>query len=170
MWRSCSLTFDELGNYARAMDFLQLDAGSVWASNNLIRHYVREGKLAQAKEIAEKFKETGGVGFKLMKVCIENPSSPEVMSLAREQAAGLLADSDPEPHYVIADDFLFCGQQDLAVQNLKIAIAGNFCAYTGLQNDSAWTKLRGTPEFAELLSAAKQCRDNFLSERSEATH
>jgi len=105
-----------------------------------------------------------------MKVCIENPSSPEVASLAREQSAGLLGDSDPEPHYVVAFDFLFCGQQDLAVQNLKTAIAGHFCAYTGLQNDSAWAKLRGTPEFAELLSAAKQCRDNFLSERSQAAH
>ena len=42
MLRSCSFTFDQLGNYARAMDFLQLDAGSVWASNNLMRHYVRD--------------------------------------------------------------------------------------------------------------------------------
>ncbi len=170
MWRSCALTFDQLGNYARAMDYLQLDAGSMWASSNLMRHYLRDGKLAQAKELAGKFNETGSRDFRMMKVCFENPSSPEVASLAREQAAGLLADSDPEPAYVVAPDFLFCGQRDLAVQLLKSSIAGHFCAYTGLQNDSAWTKLRGTPEFAELLSAAKQCRDNFLSERSQAAH
>jgi len=170
MWRSCALTFDQLGNYARAMDFLQLDAGSIWASSNLMREYVREGKLAQAKELADKFNETGSRDFRMMKACFENPSSPEVASLAREQAAGLLADPDPEPAYVVAPDFLFCGQRDLAVQLLKSSIAGHFCAYTGLQNDSAWTKLRGTPEFAELLSAAKQCRDNFLSERSRAAH
>jgi hypothetical protein len=74
---------------------------------------------------------------------------------------------DPEPHYVIAGDVLFCGQRDLAMQMLKSSIAMHFCAYTGLQNDSAWAKLRGTPEFAELLSAAKKCRDNFLAERSQ---
>jgi hypothetical protein len=79
-----------------------------------------------------------------------------------------LADPDPEPRYVGTVDFLFCGQKDLAVQLLKSSIAGHYCAYTGLQNDSAWAKLRGTPEFAELLSAAKKCQDNFLAERSQA--
>ena len=78
-----------------------------------------------------------------------------------------LADPDPEPRYIVAGDLLFCGQKDAAVQLIKSAIAGHFCAYTGLQNDSAWTKLRGTPEFAELLSAAKQCRDDFLAQRSQ---
>ena len=168
MWRSCALTFDQLGNYARAMDFIQLDAGSMWASSNLMRHYLREGKLAQAKELADKFSENGSRDFRMMKVCMENPSSPEAASLSRESAAGLLADPDPEPAYVVAPDFLFCGQHDLAMQLLKSSIAGHFCAYTGLQNDSAWTKLRGTPEFAELLSSAKQCRDNFFAERSQA--
>jgi len=84
--------------------------------------------------------------------------------------AARLADPDPEPRYVVAADMLFCGQKDAAVHLLKSSIAGHFCAYTGLQNDSAWAKLRGTPEFAELLSAAKQCRDNFLAERSQAAH
>ena len=88
----------------------------------------------------------------------------------REQDARLLADPDPEPRYVVAGDLLFCGQKDLALQLLKSSIAGHYCAYTGLQNDSVWTKLRGTPEFAELLSAAKQCRDDFISERSQPAH
>jgi len=167
--RSCAFTFDQLGNYARAMDFLQLDAGSEWASDNIMRHYIREGKLAQAKEIAEKFKESGR-GFRVLAACIENPSSTEAATLAREWAATILAAPDPEPHYVVAGDVLFCGQKEAAVQLLKSSIAGHFCAYTGLQNDSAWAKLRGTSEFAELLSAAKQCRDNFLAERSQAAH
>jgi hypothetical protein len=46
-------------------------------------------------------------------------------------------------------------------------IGGHFCAYSGLQNDSLFASLRGTPEFAELLSAAKQCRDDFLAQRSQ---
>ena len=84
--------------------------------------------------------------------------------------AARLADPDPEPRYVVAADMLFCGQKDAAVQLLKSSISGPFCAHAGLQNDSAWAKLRGTPEFAELLSAAKQCRDNFFAERSQAAH
>jgi serine/threonine protein kinase/TolB-like protein len=167
--RSCALTFDQLGNYARAMDFLQLDAGSEWASDNITRHYMRDGKLAQAKEIAEKFKDSGR-SFPMMRACLENPSSADAATLTRQRAATILAAPDPEPHYVVAADVLFCGQKDLALQLLKSSIAGHFCAYAGLQNDSAWAKLRGTPEFAELLAAAKQCRDNFLAERSQPAH
>jgi len=163
--RSCAFTFDQLGNYARAMDFLQLDAGSEWVSGSIMRRYIRDGKSAQAKEIAEKFQDRRA--FRLIKACIENPSSAEVASLAREMVAARLADPDPEFRYIAAADLLFCGQKDAALQLLKSSIAGHFCAYSGLQNDSTWAKLRGTPEFAELLSAAKQCRDNFLAERSK---
>jgi TolB-like protein len=170
MLRSCSFTFDQLGNYPRAMDFLQLDAGSVWASDNIMRHYLRDGKLAQAKEITEKFKDVYAFGFPAMAACIENRPSADVTSRFREEEASLLAAPDPEPRYVVAGDFVFCGQKDLALQLLKSSISGRYCAYTGLQNDSLWAKLRGTPEFAELLFAAKQCRDDFISERSQAAH
>ena len=170
MLRGCVFTFDQLGNYARALDFLQLDAGSEWASSNIVRHYVREGKLEQAKEIAEKLKDVPAPGYRMMAACLETPSSPDVASFVREAEAARLADPDPEPRYVVAPDFLFCGQKDAAVRLVKSAIAGHYCPYTGLQNDSIWTKLRGTPDFAQLLSAAKQCRDDFLSERSQAAH
>jgi serine/threonine protein kinase/TolB-like protein len=167
MLRSCAFSFYELGNYERAMDFLQLDAGSQWASNNLIRHYIRDGKLAQAKEISDKFKGASAPDYRMVTACLENPSAPEIASLARETVAVRIADPDPEPRYVVASDALFCGQKEAAVQLLRSSIAGHYCAYTGLQNDSVWTKLRGTPEFNELLSSAKQCRDNFLAERSQ---
>lgn len=168
--RSCAFTFDELGNYPRAMDFLQLDAGSEWAENNVMRHYIREGKLAQVKKIAEKRQDISRFGYGMIAACIGNPSSPDVARLARDVVATRFTDPDPEPRYIVAGDLLFCGQKDAAVQLIKSAIAGHFCAYSGLQNDSVWTKLRGTPEFAELLSAGKRCRDDFISERSQPTH
>jgi len=168
--RSCAFTFDQLGNYARAMEFLQLDAGSMWASNNMMREYIRDGKLAQAKQFADKLRDMSQFDYQMMMVCIENPSSADVAPLARGVVATRLADPDPEPRYIVAGDLLFCGQKDAAVQLIKSAIAGRFCAYTGLQNDSVWTKLRGTPEFSELLSAAKRCRDDFISERSQPAH
>jgi hypothetical protein len=166
--RSCAFTFDQLGNYARAMDFLQLDAGSAWSASNVMRHHIRDGSLAQAREIAEKHKDRNQFGFQMMAACLENPASAEVASLARADAARLIAAPDPEPRYVLAGDLLFCGQRDLAVGSIKSSIAGHFCAYTGLQNDSVWAKLRGTPEFSELLAAAKKCRSDFLAQRSQA--
>ncbi len=165
--RSCAFTFNQLGNYTRAVEFLQMDAGSQWSQNNVMRQYLREGKAAQAKDIAEKLQASLGPGYAMVATCIEKPSSPEIASLGREAVAIRLADPDPEPRYVVAGDLLYCGQKDGAVQLIKSAIAGHFCAYSGLQNDSVWAKLRGTPEFAELVSAAKQCRDGFLAERGK---
>jgi len=49
-YRSCAFVFDALGNHARAMDFLQLDAGSDWVSRNLVLHYIVSGNLAQARQ------------------------------------------------------------------------------------------------------------------------
>jgi serine/threonine protein kinase len=167
MLRSCAFTFDQLGNYTHAMDFLQLDAGSQWAANNIMRHDMRDGKLAQAREIGEKFNGNSNFNFRLAAVCIDNPSSPDIATIARKEADGLLADPDPEPRYIVASDILFCGQKDIAIHLLKSAIAGRYCAYAGLQNDSLWAKLRGTPEFKDLLTEARQCRDNFLAERAK---
>jgi hypothetical protein len=146
MLRSCSFTFDQLGNYSRALDFLQLDAGSIWVSNNLARHYIRDGKLAQARELAQKF--SGETWAPMMTACIDNPSSANSAKLTREGGAALLANPDPEVSYVVAPDFLFCGQKDLAIRLVKNSIAGQ--------------------EFSELLSAAKKCQSDFLAQRSQA--
>ena len=159
--RSCSFTFDQLGNYARAVEFLQLDAGSEWSSNNIARHFIRDGKLAQAKEFAQKT-------YPIFPACLESPSSSSTTTIVREAGAKFLTDPDPEVHYVVAGDLLFCGNKALAVELVRTSIAGHYCPYTGLQNDSVWAKLRGSPEFSELLSAAKKCQSDFLAERSQA--
>jgi hypothetical protein len=39
-----------------------------------------------------------------------------------------------------------------------------------LQSDPMLVKLRGTHEFSELLSAAKECQHRFLAERNQSLH
>src|SRR5208283_5233990 len=68
-FRSCVLTFDQLGDYARGLVFLQLDAGSTWSDGNLMRHDIREGKLTQALELARR------ADIQPMIACLEDPSS-----------------------------------------------------------------------------------------------
>jgi len=80
----------------------------------------------------------------------------------------MLADPDPEPRYVVAGSTLYCGQKDLALRMIRSAVDDHFCAYSGLQNDSLFATLRGTPEFVALVDDAKRCRDTFLSKRSES--
>jgi serine/threonine protein kinase len=164
-FRSCSFTFDELGNYGRAMDFLQLDAGSDWVSRNIVSHSIRAGNLAQAREQSEKSGDTNIA--RMIRACLHNAPTAEVDKLAREVAPEILANPDAENRYLISSDFAFCGQKDIALRLLKSSVAGKYCAYTAMQNDPMFATLRGTPEFTELLSAAKQCQSDFLAQRSQ---
>ena len=157
--RSCVFTFDQLGNYARAVEFLKLDSGSVYSDTNLMAHYLRDGNLRQAKELAVRVKNQPMID------CLNG--TLQANQLDQQAAAAIIADPDPEPRYVIAGDFTYCGRKDIALGMIKSAIDHHFCAYSGLQNDSVWAKLRGTPEFAELVSEAKTCRDDFLAKREQ---
>jgi serine/threonine protein kinase/TolB-like protein len=164
-FRSCSFTFDELGNYGRAMDFLQLDAGSDWVSRNIVSHFIRASNLAQAREQSEKSGDTGVA--RMMRACLHNAPTAEVDKLARVVAPEILANPDAENRYLVSTDFAFCGQKDVALRLLKSSVAGKYCAYAAMQNDPMLATLRGTPEFNELLSAAKQCQSDFLAQRSQ---
>ena len=160
--RSCAFTFEQLGNYDRAMEYLQLDAGSGWARSNIVRQYIRAGNVAQAREVAQKI----GTPFsEMIMACAENPASERSVKAVREQAEEALADPDAEVHYIVASDYLFCQREDLALNLLKTSVDGHYCAYSGLQNDSLWASLRGTQDFTALLASAKKCQDDFLAAR-----
>ena len=92
---------------------------------------------------------------------------PQSLARFQREAQAALSDPDPEPHYIIAGEFLYCGRKELALEMIKSAVDAHFCAYSGLQNDSIWAKLRGTPEWAELVSEAKKCRDEFMEKRDK---
>jgi len=64
----------------------------------------------------------------------------------------------------------FCGEEDAALRLLKSVIEAKYCAYTALQKDPLLAPLRVTPEFTQLLSAAKQCQDNFFAGRTQVSH
>ena len=64
----------------------------------------------------------------------------------------------------------YCGEKEVAFELLKTSIEGRYCAYQALEKDPLLAPLRGTPEYSQLLSAAKQGQDNFLAERSLLSH
>ena len=167
-FRSCGLTFEEMGNYSRAMDFFRLDLGSQWVSNNLIRHYVRTGDLAQAREAAEKVKDTHN--NRLLMAYLNKASSAELDSITKDAASDAMANPDAENRYITGGVFAFCGEKDVALHLLKSSVAGNYCAYKALQSDPMLANVRGTAEFGDVLAAAKKCQSDFLAERSKTSN
>jgi hypothetical protein len=80
-----------------------------------------------------------------------------------------LALLDPEPKYHAGAVLSFCGQQESALKLLKRAIEQNYCSYSALRSDPLLAKLRGTPEFNQLLSAGRQCQERFLAEQKNSS-
>jgi serine/threonine protein kinase len=165
-FRSCVFTFEQLGNYARAKDFLDLDVGSAWAASNMIRLYIRDGNLGPVRDLAEKFRDQQWSPEML--ACVDHRGSENAAKLAQQEAEKVFADPDPEVHYVVASDALFCGQKALALRMIKTSIEGHYCPYEGLRNDSIWAELRSAPEFPELLAGAKKCQEDFLARRAQS--
>ena len=172
-YRSCSLTFLEQGNFARSLDYIQLDAGSSWAEGSVVALSIRAGNLSQAREQSVKLKDRSVENRPVDRMvydCLNHAPAAYLDKEARELAPTVSSFHDPEARYLNAGTFAFCGQKDLAVRLIKGAIAGHYCAYTDLQTNATLSNLRGSPEFAELLSVAKQCQDDFLAGRSQAAH
>jgi hypothetical protein len=101
----------------------------------------------------------------LARTSLTQPPSPELNQAAREIEPQMLANPDPENRYLSATFMAVCGQKDAAQRLLKAVIDGKYCAYTALQKDPMLSSIRSMPEYPQLLSAAKQCQDNFLAER-----
>jgi tetratricopeptide (TPR) repeat protein len=168
-FRSCSLVFDLLGNTERGMEFLRLDLGSEWVLGNLPLHFERAGKLAEARESAKKIP-ASHPDRGLLAACLDQPPAAKLETEVSASMPAFLADPDAENRYWNASLLASCGKQDVAVRLLKSAIEGHYCAYAALHSDPLLATLRTTPEFSKLLSAAKECENNFLSERAPGSH
>jgi len=172
-FRSCSLTFLSMGNPSRALDFLRLDAGSDWANRNVVRVLLAEGKLTDAREALQKVPPDRAIST-FWTACLNRqaatPSRAEPELVSGEALAALQSNPDAENRYLFAGDMAFCGEKTAALKLLKTAIDGRYCAYQGMQKDPMLAPLRGTPEFTQLLTAAKNCQDSFLAEQTQLSH
>jgi serine/threonine protein kinase len=169
-FRSCSLAFMQLGEPQRAMEFVRLDAGSEWAANKVASILLGQGRLAEARQTIQRTSDVPIMGRDLLQACLDPQQTSQFDRAAQKIEAAALAGVDAEPRYWVGTLLSYCGQKDAAVRLLRSAIEHNYCAYTALQTDPLLVKLRGTPVFSELLSAAKQCQNRFLAQRDQSPH
>ena len=165
--RSCSWAFMQLGQLQRAMEFVRLDAGSEWAARQTAFVLMDQGKLAEARQSIQRTSDLPLMGRDLVQACLDPRQTSQLDLAARKMEADALAQLDSELRYITGALLSYCGQKEAAVRLLRRAIEQNYCAYTALQSDPMLVKLRGTPEFSELLSAAKECENRFLAERNK---
>jgi len=152
-WRSCAQVFMQMGKTERAKDFVALDADSEWAAFTGPNILLREGKLNEARESVKLKSASPGLRRDVLEVGLGLRLPSDFDRNVREVEREAMAITDPEPKYFSGAILSFFGQNESALRLLKRAIEQNYCSYSALQTDPLLAKLRGTPEFNQLLSA-----------------
>jgi eukaryotic-like serine/threonine-protein kinase len=165
--RSCSVTFASSGNLERARTFMNLDAGSDWSNNAGVSLLMREGKLDQAREFAQRLPDTPFYARNFLDSCLQGRSGPEFDRISREAESRLSGIPDSEPGFYRGMEMVFCNQPQIGWRMIGDAISKGYCGYETLRNDSFLAKSRQTPEFGRVLSEAKLCHDRFLAARNQ---
>jgi len=160
LFRSCAWTFMELGQTPRALDFVNLDAGSEWAEYVMPSIQIREGKLVEARESVKKIASNPRYHRDLMEACLGMRPASELDKITADSEASVLAEPDPEPWYYEGTIMAFCGKPDRALHMLKAAVEQNYCAYSALLADPLLAGLRSNKDFDTVLTAAHQCQES----------
>lgn len=164
LFRSCAWTFLYMGQPERAREYVQLDTGSEWANWVTVSILVEEGKLKDARDVLKKVPATARYHRDLAEAVLGLRPPAELDRIAQENTTSLAVGDDPENSYYQGSLLAYAGKKDAAVHMLRMAIEQNYCSYSALENDPLLDKLRATPEFAELLKAARFCQEPLLAE------
>ena len=164
-FRSCAGLFYLVGQYDRAMDFVQLDAGSEWSNNVAIFVLLREGKTSESIARLHQLPDSGFFHTRALEACYSSPKAPASQKLLDQFQKEISAYRDPEPRYTHAGLFNPCLGNDFTARLVKSAIGSGFCAYDYLRADPAMAAFRSSSEYPAVLAQAQQCRDRFLAER-----
>jgi hypothetical protein len=140
--------------------------GSEWAAWATTHILVREGKLAEARESAKTVSANPYYHRDLLTTCLQPQPPTDLDRIVQQTETSTLAEPDPEGWYHEGSIVAYCGSNEVALRMLKSAIAQDYCSYSALRSDPLLAKLRGTPEFSELLSAAKECQNRYLQNTS----
>jgi len=166
-FRSCAFTFFELGENQRAIEFLELDAGSEYANNVMPSILLRQGKVSEAREIVDKMSMRPPWNGGILERCLTAHSASEVEQTVKDLEPSLLLERDPEMKYFQSSLMAYCGQYGIAANVLKTAIAQNYCASVALEKDPLFNRFRQKPEFPPLKAAATDCESKFLAARGK---
>jgi serine/threonine protein kinase len=167
-WRSCGLTFLRLGDFPRAEQYINLDAGSAWSRSLMIYVRLHQGDQAGALRLGE-----GGPlnrvqtnWWPMLRAALLNHPQKEVHDEAVRLSATMMRWRDSEPVYFIGEIMGFAGENEEALRLLHRAVEKNYCAWPALDADPAFVKVRGTPEFQQIRKDAVACQQRFLQFRA----
>jgi hypothetical protein len=140
-------------------------AGTEYEKSGEVDILLREGKEDEALQRLKAL--PANYGLPLLGPCLGYGPATKGNMAAQKLRSALMADHDPAVRYWLAGWDSFCGQTDLAQQELRRAIAQNYCAYPQMETDPLLARVRATPQFSEIRSLGISCQERFLEHRKQ---
>src|SRR5208337_4508272 len=162
-WRACALAFAEAGKSARAMEYLNRDAGAEWTNAMRVAVLMGQGKMLEARQAVSQVTENPMWMRGLLQACLDKAPAADVQRLAEQAQSELLAKHNPEMKYHQGTLLAACGQKKIAFAFLRQAVAGNYCARQALQSDPLLASVRANLEFRQIVQAAADCQQKFVA-------
>lgn len=160
VWGACSTSWMEAGDYKKAREFIRKDLSTEFSKAHAIEVDLRQGNIAEVLKIPAP-NVPGWDSYKMVQACAAQRPETEIKALASK----VTVNDDPEVNYFFAAHLAYCGQTDAALKMLKTTIDENYCSYPAIDRDPLFDKIRNTPGFAKVRSAAFACHDDFVNSR-----
>jgi eukaryotic-like serine/threonine-protein kinase len=160
-WRSCAFAFFEAGKTVFAKQYLNKDAGSEWSNAVTVSVLMREGRMKEAREAAEKMTTNPMWMREFLVGCLNKEPSEAIHRLAERAQDDLLSEQDSELKYYQGAVLAQCGEKKIAYAFLRKAVDQKYCAYQALQADPLLTGVQGDSEFREIVQSAGECQKKF---------
>jgi eukaryotic-like serine/threonine-protein kinase len=162
-WRSCAFAYFEQGKSARAMAYLNLDAGSEYSNAVKVTVLMREGKITEARQAAQIMTESPIWMRAFLLACLDKAPEAERHRLAESAQNELMAENNSALKYYEGAVLAACGEKQIAYTFLRKAVADRYCAHEALQADPLLATVRQDHEFKEIVQAAAECQEKFTS-------
>jgi serine/threonine protein kinase/TolB-like protein len=162
-WRSCSFAFFEAGKMVWAKQYLSKDAESEWSKAVMVSVLMREGRMAEAREAAEKMPASPMWMRDVLQACLNKAPQDDIHRLAERAHDELLPETDSELKYYQGAILAACGEKEIGYEFLAKAVDGKYCAYEGLQNDPLLSGVQTDEDFRKIVAAAGSCQKKFLA-------
>jgi len=160
-WRSCAFAFFEVGKTAFAKPYLEKDAGSEWSGAVMVSVLMREGRIRETREAAEKMTTNPTWMRELLLGCLNKAPAEAIHSLAERAQDDLLWEQDSELKYYQGTILAQCGEKKIAYAFLRKAVEQKYCAAQALVADPLLAEVQGDADFKEIVQSAQACQKKF---------
>ena len=161
-WRSCSFAFFEVGKTAFAKPYLDKDAGSEWSGAVMVSVLMREGRIKEAREAAEKMTTNPTWMREFLLGCLNKAPAEAIHSLAERAQDDLLWEQDSELKYYQGTILAQCGEKKIAYAFLRKAVEQKYCAAQALVADPLLSGVQGDSDFKDIVKSAQECQKKFV--------